>query len=225
VGSIALVHSPLVGPATWRRVAGALTARGHHVTVPAASAAITVRGWEAFAEAMAGQIDGDIAVLVAHSGAGPLLAHIRERMTPRPDTLVFVDAGLPPATGSAELLPPDLLARLRAIAAGGVLPPWSEWFGPGAMEALVPDEERRSAIARELPRLPVAYFERRVPAAAMPATCGYVLLSEPYADDAAEARRRGWPVVELHGTHLDIVTRPAEVADALGDVLARLSAG
>lgn len=47
---------------------------------------------------------------------------------------------------------------------------------------------------------------------------GYILLSEPYRPHASEAASRGWPVIELLGRHLDIVTRAPEVAAALVDV-------
>lgn len=46
----------------------------------------------------------------------------------------------------------------------------------------------------------------------------YILLSDPYQSDAAEAASRGWPVRELPGTHLDIVTRPSDVSGALLDL-------
>jgi hypothetical protein len=69
-----------------------------------------------------------------------------------------------------------------------------------------------------LPELPVSYFEAPVP---MPdrwdeiMACAYILLSDAYRSDAAEATSRGWPVIELPGAHLDILTRPVEIADAL----------
>lgn len=72
----------------------------------------------------------------------------------------------------------------------------------------------------ELPKLPLSYFEERVsvPAGWDDTPCGYVLLSDLYRPEAAEAVSRGWPVTELSGGHLDIVVRPAEVADALVDL-------
>ena len=47
--------------------------------------------------------------------------------------------------------------------------------------------------------------------------CGYLLLAaQPYAPSAAAARARGWPVAEIKGgKHLDLVRKPAAVADAL----------
>jgi hypothetical protein len=86
------------------------------------------------------------------------------------------------------------------------------------MRQLVPDQALRSTLERELPRLPLAYLERRV--AAPPdwdrVPCSYLLLSEAYGASAEEARRRGWPMAEIHaGQHLDIVVDPVRVTGAL----------
>ena len=121
----------------------------------------------------------------------------------------------------APVVPNEFLGRLRELAIDGRLPKWSEWFGPHTMRALVPDLDEREAIIAELPQLPLSYFEQRVP---MPEDWSdlryaYLLLSEPYRPDAEIARSRGWRTVELAGKHLDIVTRPREVADSLLHIL------
>jgi pimeloyl-ACP methyl ester carboxylesterase len=226
VSAFALVHSPLVGPSAWRWVAQEFEAAGCRVAVPRVPPEVAAQGWAAFADAVAGQISGG-EVLVGHSGAGPLLPQIAERAPRQPSALIFVDSAVPPKAGAAELMPDWLLADLRPLATDGVLPPWSDWFGPGVMQELVPDAEKGSAVCGELPRLPLAYFEDRVPVptgwAERPSA--YVLLSEPYATDADEAESRGWPVERRTGAHLDIVTRPAEIADAIVSVTTRLRGG
>jgi hypothetical protein len=160
-------------------------------------------------------------VLVGHSGAGPLLPVIASRMAVPLVRVIFVDAGVPPATGEASLIPDQMLDSLRMLARDGLLPRWSEWFGPEAMEAMIPDRNRRAAVLAEIPQLPVTYFEGRVrmPGGWSSVDGAYILLSDPYLSDAAEAASRGWPVTELRGGHLDIVTRPAEVAEAVLEVL------
>ena len=218
-----LIHSPLVGPSTWRWVAETLAARGHRVTVPSAVASL---GWEAFANSVAAQIGQERhAVLVGHSGAGPLLPQLRVRADHEPDVLVFVDAGVPPETGDAALMPSEFRPQLQAMARGGLLPKWSTWFGPGAIEKLIPNEERCAAVCNELPQLPLAYFDDRVPVPQgwAAARCGYIQLSEPYAAEAAGARRRGWPIYELPGNHLDIVTRPVAITDAITSIVDQLA--
>lgn len=220
-----LVHSPVVGPSTWRWVAEALVARGHAVTVPAVSQDITELGWQAFTDAVAAQTDWEgQTVVVGHSGAGMLLPQIRARAGRAPGPFVFVDAGVPPEVGEAELMPAVFLAELRAMGNDGMLPPWSDWFGPAVMNDLIPDASKRATVAGELPRLPVSFFEVPVPAPDGWATggCGYVQLSEPYTGEAAAAASRGWPVIQSPGAHLDIVTRPAEVADAILSVTSLL---
>jgi hypothetical protein len=219
MAAFVLVHSPLLGPTTWFWVAQELRRRGHHVVVPAPLAAAVVGGWRAWTDAVVDAIGTHgPAVIVGHSGAGPLLPLIASTMVPPPSQLVFVDAGLPPISGDATVVPDQFLGALRALAHDGVLPKWSEWFGPTAMEELISNEEHRAAVVAELPEVPLSFFEASVP---LPegwssATSGaFVLLSEPYRSDATEAASRGWPVLELPGAHLDIVVRPAEVADAL----------
>jgi hypothetical protein len=217
-----LVHSPVTGPSTWRWVAADLVAHGHRVFVPEVSAIST---WPEFADAVAAQARQlSDAVLVGHSGAGPLLPQIAARIDAGP--LIFVDADIPPETGRASLMPAEILAELRTKAVDGLLPPWSQWFGPAAMAELVPDAERRAAMAAELPRLPLAYFETTVPVPAgwTAAGGGYVLLSaEAYGAQAARAVARGWPVVRLPGGHLDVATRPEPIAAAIVEIAARLA--
>jgi hypothetical protein len=163
-------------------------------------------------------------VLVGHSGAGPLLPRIAARIGAGP--LIFVDADIPPDSGEATLMPAEILGALREMAVDGLLPPWSEWFGPEVMEELVPDLERRAVIAAELPRLPLSYFEARVaaPSGWAAAGGGYILLSaEAYGGQAAAAANRGWPVIELPGGHLDIAARPEPIAAAIVEIATTLT--
>lgn len=237
-----LVHSPVTGPSTWRWVAEALSTRGHRVVVPAVPPPIISA--VTFADAVVAQVLGtddavragggaglgpgsrpgpgtERPVLVGHSGAGPLLPRIAARVPAA--GLVFVDAAVPPTGGNAELMPAAYLEPLRALAADGMLPKWSEWFGPDAMTELVPDAAKRAIIAAELPELPLSYFETTVPVPPgwTAAGGGYVLLSEAYEDAAAEATARGWPVERRLGGHLDLVTRPEETAAAILQVMRR----
>jgi hypothetical protein len=131
---------------------------------------------------------------------------------------MFVDSGVPATTGETPLALPPFLESLRTLAVDGTLPPWSAWWGEEAMRDLVPDQALRAALAREMPSLPLAYFEQRVPSPAgwdrVP--CGYVLLSDAYRDAAAEARERGWRVEEIAGAqHLHIAVAPDVVTDTL----------
>lgn len=227
MASFVLVHSPLVGATTWSWVAQELHYRGHHVAVPAPRATV-LADWRAWTEAVVDDIGTrEAAVIVGHSGAGPLLPVIASKVVSPPSQLVFVDAGLPPVSGDATLVPDQFFGALRALARNGVLPKWSEWFGPTAMEELIPEADQRAAVVSELPEVALSYFQTTVPPPKRwdSATNGaFVLLSEPYRSDATEAASRGWPVLELPGAHLDIVVRPAEIADALVHLAHRQSA-
>jgi hypothetical protein len=129
---------------------------------------------------------------------------------------VFVDAVLPPEEGE-RVVSASLLDHLRTIESEGVLPPWSEWFGSGVMEELIPDDDVRNAFVPELPMMLLSYFERpvSVPNGWATTNCRYVLLSEAYREEVTEAASRGWEVFEQLGSHLDILTRPVEIADLL----------
>jgi hypothetical protein len=195
-----------------------LRQRGHHVLIPSLVSAVASGRWQDVVDAVVDDATvEDHGLLVGHSGAGPLLPVIANRMAVPLLRVIFVDAGVPPASGEASLIPDQMLDSLRTLARDGMLPRWSEWFGPEAMEAMIPNRNRRAAVLAELPQLPVSYFEGRVqmPSDWSSADGAYILLSDPYRSDAAEAASRGWPVTELGGGHLDIVTRPAEVAEAV----------
>lgn len=218
-----LVHSPLVGPMTWSRVADELERSGRRAVVPSllGIARAEAPQWRhaphAVREATA-TIPGSI-ILVGHSGAGLLLPTIAEALSAEVAALVFVDSFLPPARGDMAVAPPGLMDQMRALASDDVLPPWSSWFGGQAMRELIPDERLRTALVDEMPRLPLSYFDAIVPVPdgwdARP--CGYLLFTgEPYGDSAADARRRDWPVAEIHEVqHLAMATAPIAVTDKL----------
>jgi Alpha/beta hydrolase family len=223
----ALIHSPLVGPTTWSPVKRELERRGRAAVVPAlleVADAPAARAAEAVEAATEGA--GVPLVLVGHSGAGVLLPAIADAVTADVAALIFVDAFLPPAAGSAPLAPPELVHELTGLARGGVLPPWSDWFGEDAMRGLVPDDSLRAALVGEMPHLPLRYFESRV---AMPSgwtrrPCAYLLFGAAHAATAAEARNRGWAVAELPAAqHLALATDPVAVTDALLELERRLS--
>lgn len=77
--TIVLVHSPLVGPATWQPVAEVLRQGGHQVVVPSLLDAITPPHHGNFATAATEGVTGS-AIVVGHSGAGVLLPAIAETL-------------------------------------------------------------------------------------------------------------------------------------------------
>src|SRR5258708_21876437 len=94
-----LVHSPLVGSATWDLVAANLAGRGCEVGVPDLTATILAGPPYCLrrAEVIARSASGQPAILIGHSGAGPLLAAAGAPLSHGPG-FPFLAAG-PPLPG------------------------------------------------------------------------------------------------------------------------------
>src|SRR6266566_1540728 len=219
-----LVHSPLVGPASWDLIAPALAEPAREVTIPDLTSTVAAgppwcsRQAELIARAAAGRP----AALVGHSGAGPLLA-AAGAMIPQVRGYVFVDAGLPiPGQTWMDTAPPELAAQLREMVdPDGWLPPWPRWWGEEALAELLPDPGTRVRFIAGCPPLPLAMFAETHPLAPRwpDAPCAYLRLSEAYEDQAARAAGLGWPVTRLASHHLALLTDPAVVAEAIGELL------
>jgi hypothetical protein len=221
-----LVHSPLVGPATWDAVAGPVQQRGYEVLIPDLTGTVADGPpyWSRQVAAITGSAAGQHVILVGHSGAGPLLAAAGKALD-QTEGYVFVDAGLPsPGQSWLQTAPPELAEQVRAMAQGGWLPPWSQWWGAGAMAELLPDPRVREHFAAGCPRLPLAMFEEIHPLAPgwPDAPCGYLRLSEAYQEPAERAKALGWPVTELLTHHLAMVTDPELVIGPLLDLVRQL---
>jgi hypothetical protein len=210
-----LVHPPLLGPAVMEPLAGELEWRGATVVLPDLRAAVPeAAGWPerwVAAAAAAGAADG----VVGFSGAGVTLPAVAAAVGAR--RVVWVDA-LMPAESGVTVADDDIRARMTGMARHGRIPDWTTWRGPEALVDLVPHERRRLAIVAEGHELPADFYDVAVP---VPETwpeggARYVQLSAAYDDAAAEARRRGWPVVGgSEMAHLDVANHPILVADLL----------
>ena len=159
---------------------------------------------------------GEDTVVVGHSGAGAVLPLIADRLTAPRLQLMFVDAGIPPRSGTFGVAG-AFLPTLQNLAKNGVLPRWSSWWGEGVMEALIPDAERRHQVEQELPQVPLSFYDTPIEAPTdwRRTACSYLLLSNAYEGDANSAASLGWPVVERRGGHLDIVNDDGPVAATL----------
>ncbi|GAB1514596.1 hypothetical protein JCM33774_66380 [Actinophytocola sp. KF-1] len=222
------MHSPFLGPASLRPLADALASLGHPAvlldlrpSVVAPPVHQVLLG--AFADAMSEEpLDGPV-VLIGHSGAGPLLPAFADSLEDDVAGLVFVDAGLPtPGRSWRDTVPASLYAELRALSREGQLPRWQRWFDPDPLEALVTDPELRAEIADEAPEVPIAFLKEERPEVEWAGPAGFVLLSEPYEEDAAAAEAQGWPVRRLATHHLAPATDPDPVARAILEVLSAL---
>src|SRR6266536_1044150 len=152
-----LIHSPLVGPLTWKLVADQMRQRDIEVVVPtlADSPGSAEPFWKQHAKSVSqalAQIPKDMPVtLVAHSGAGPLLPVIRQSIANPVNAYVFVDAGIP--RDSATRL--DLMQSEESdwakqfqeyLESGGYFPNWSM----EDLRDILPDEELRAQMIAEI---------------------------------------------------------------------------
>ena len=224
VAHLVLLPSPLLGPAVWAPVADRLAARAWSVSVarldgPVRSPDDVLRGFGA-------ELPDRDAVLVAHSNAGLYVAALA---TVRTVTgVVFVDAGLPSKYPVTPTAPPAFRERLGGLAdEDGLLPPWTRWWPAAEVAALFPDPVTRVGVEDEQRRLPLSYFDAEVPSPSgwQSVPSAYLAFGDTYAEERAEATRRGWPVQTLEGEHLHMLMDPDQVADALRLLLVRLGLG
>src|SRR5258707_1124379 len=227
-GRLLLVHSPLVGCATWELVSAELARAGYELDVPDLTGTVSTGPPYCLRQArvIACSASGQPAILIGHSGAGPLLAAAGGMIGEGVRGYIFVDAGLPtPGQAWMETVPPDLASQIRGMGdAEGWLPPWPLWGGDEAMAELLPDPAVRQPFAAGCPRLPLAMFEEMHPPAPQwpDAPAAYLQLSEAYEHEAANARELGWPVAKVRSHHLAMLTEPGRVAGWLHDLIGRL---
>jgi hypothetical protein len=164
-------------------------------------------------------------VLVAHSNAGlyvPMLGRDRNVVAH-----VFVDAGVPPLTGSMPMAPPGLYRFVADLADdNGMLPPWTEWWDKDDVQRLFPNAQALRDVERDQPRLPLAYFRSAMEVSsgwdAVPSA--YLAFGDTYADEHRTAAERGWPVRTMDGGHLHMMVDPEGVGSEL-DALVGLLLG
>jgi hypothetical protein len=211
-----LVHPPLLGPAVLGPLAAELRSRGLDVVVPDLRATVeAAAGWPGrWTDAAA--VSGPAEVVLGYSGAGVTLPAVSAAVGGQ--RVVWLDAQMPARTGET-VADDDIRARIPAlIGPDGRITDWTTWWGPGALDELIPDAELRAAIRAEGHRLPGDFYDVAVPVPDVWPEAGarYVQLSPAYDDAAAEARSRGWPVTGgSGGAHLDVATAPGRVADLL----------
>lgn len=228
-GAFVLVHSPLVGPETWELVGDWLRTRGHEVVVPTLGDDGDPR-WAGHVRSVVSHVPRAVSaasvVLVAHSGAGQLLALVGRSLAEEGVTVggyVLVDAGLPTdgasRLGQIRAEDPDRARGLEELLrAGGRFPDWSA----DDLAPEVPDADLRQRLLDGLRPQPLDYWTEPMPAVETwpDAPCGVVLLSDGYAATEDRARRQGWPLRDLRaGNHFLTVTDPGSVGAALLEVV------
>ncbi len=227
--AFALIHSPLTGPQLWWPVAQRLRSFGHRVVVPNL---VDAPGdprplWQQHVESAVATIEAQLPssseeyaayALIAHSGAGPLLAAIGAQLSQR-SLYLFVDAGLPARTPANRL---DLLRveggewidKLEQhLLTGGTFPNWS---APDLHDTL-PTKATRDLILETLrPRGSDYFHEQLPPTSDLTALRGaYLQWSPTYAVYAAEASAMGWPVTRQKNGHFHMLVASETVTKEL----------
>ena len=240
-----LVHGPLIGPFTWVPVAAELRKLGATAVIPGLPSP-AVRGgtyWEKHCKDFALEfanvsVDTSEAVLVGHSGAGPLLPRLGQELESGPAAYVLVDSDLPRDGASRFDLfadPADVEAfrrvAVRPYSPRGRLTPQPgrvssdetvrEWPLDLLSEALTknPDntlDVQSTVFAGKRPT-PIGVLDEAlpVPASWPEAPVGYMHLSKTYDSAAAAAGVQGWPVRELRSSHVQMLLEPESFAREL----------
>lgn len=219
-----LIHSPLVGGLTWALVADQMRQKGLGVVVPLLldSPDAPEPFWKQHAKSVSqalAHISKDAAViLVAHSGAGPLLPAIRKLLMNPVNAYVFVDAGIP-RDGASRL---DLMKSedpewaeqfQQELERGEHFPNWSF----DNLRGVIPDESLRKQMIAEIRPRGLAFFTEPIPVfGGWPdAPCMYIRFSAPYKSPAAQARQAGWPTYELQAGHFHMLVDPGTVTNMI----------
>jgi hypothetical protein len=164
-------------------------------------------------------------IVIGHSGAGVFLSSIAARVGAT--STVYIDAVLPPAHTTFRPTKGFIKFIDTLPTVDGTLPPWPDWWPPEPMTLLVPDEDLRSNIVSECPRLPRSFYDEKInlPAEWWTKPAAYLQLSPTYEDDRRRAERFGWPTARLEGRHLDLAVFPDLVADLVVRLVNEIASG
>lgn len=219
-----LVAGPLVRASSWEPTAEALRAAGCHVQVPDVLAHHPLPpSWSTWNSRLLKHVThATDPILVGHSSASALVADLATRLPAR--GIIIVDGDVPPARGPAFPVRPALHDFVKSLAGpDGMLPVWSKWFAGDkaraslvGIDVLARDTAAFAQLEDGLPRMHIGWFDEAIELAdwdRVPA--GYIQTSAIYDHATAEAQRRGWPVANLHGTHLHPTLQPEETANAI----------
>ena len=222
---LVLIHSPLVGPFTCRRLGEALSARALHVVVPELhdDPSSGLPYWQQHARSAAQAIRATAGeqpiLLIAHSGAGALLPAIRQYLARPVAGYVFMDAGIP-LDGESRLATfgAEAASFRDHLAAGGRYPNWTV----DDLKEIVPEAGLAERLAADQRPRGLPFWEEPIPVfAGWPDAPGaYLLFTETYRRDAERARAMGWPVCEMPAGHFHMLVEPEAVAEALHELIA-----
>jgi hypothetical protein len=221
---IILLAGPLVRDSSWQPTADHLSAKRWRVQVPEVLShdrpPPSWREWTA--QVLERLTPTHEPIIVGYSSASALAAELATMIAA--SGIIVVDGDIPPPHGAAAPVRPALHDFIRDLAGDdGMLPIWSRRFDRDArrrslvgLDVLENDPAAFAEFESGLPRMNIAWFDERielVPWDHIPA--GFLQTSALYDHATQEARRRGWPCINLQGTHLHPTLHPAETAAAI----------
>jgi hypothetical protein len=157
-------------------------------------------------------------ILVAHSGAGPLLPAVRQFVTNPIKAYVFVDAGIP-RDGASRLdlmksEDPKWAEQLQEqLERGKRFPNWSS----DDLRSIIPDETLRGQMITEIQPRALDFFTEPVPVFDdwPDAPCVYIQFSGAYKKPADLARQLGWKTYEIKAGHFHMLVDAPTVTNMI----------
>lgn len=226
-----LIHSPLVGPLTWQLVHQELAKRGLNALVPPLrdQPHSHLPFWQQHARSLAKSLttipQNERLVLVAHSGAGPLLPIISHTLAHSIAAYVFVDAGIPRHQASRidlmRLQDPSWAQQFhQSLQQGERFPGWQE----EDLRAVIPDDGLREQMVAEINPRSLQFFTEPIPVFAHwpDAPCVYIKFSSSYEWDFRQAREAHWLVREVQAGHFHMLVDPVLVTGMIIETIQEL---
>ncbi|WP_067690991.1 alpha/beta fold hydrolase [Nocardia jejuensis] len=219
--TVVLVHGAFADPSSWNAVAQQLRDAGYTVVAPANPLRGLASDADAIADVLNG-IDGPI-VLAGHSYGGAVISQAAAG-NPKVKALVYIAAFMPDAGENLGLLTarfPTLLpiALRPALAEGGIDLTIDKGLFRQFFAADLPverttqmAEDQHPVSATAFVSTPTAAAWRTIPSWAMVATEDQTLGP---ALERFEAQRAGSHTVEVAGSHVVMISHPAEVTDLI----------
>ena len=161
----------------------------------------------------------------AHSHRRP---YSHRRPTDTGPTDAAPDTPDPADATTAPLVPEAVLDQLRAMAVGGILPRWGDWWPDDVTATLYPDTATRERVAAEEPELPIAFYEESSdrPGRMVATSVRLSPVQRRLRDGSREGDRRlHWPVLHIAGEHLHMLVDPARVAAGICELAGKLNPG
>lgn len=223
-----LLGSVFLPPSVLEPLAVELRRRGHRAGITAATDVTTPeRVLDAYASGFGhGRGDDRGVIGVAHSNAGLYVAGLVSRGLLA--GAVFMDAVVPSTAGGQQpVIPPDRREPLLAMASGGMLPRWTEWWPAADVRALFPDQRTFAEVDAATPRVPTSYLDGTVSipaewASGLPAA--FLAFGDAYRTERERAESLGWPTRTLDLGHLGQLEDPALVAESVLELVEAMTA-